>query len=64
MDLENVSSKNLNELEQTLTAFQLSLRKAGLQNDPLALSLQEFKRELEQLRRARFDASNPQYSGY
>ncbi|MFN8380247.1 MAG: hypothetical protein U0452_16430 [Anaerolineae bacterium] len=64
MQLENVSSKLINELEQLAQELQQVLRKAGLQNDPFAKALHDFEDELGQARRARFDAANSEYAGY
>lgn len=64
MNFDNVPNKNLNDIEQLLDALQAAMHKAGLKGEPINASLQEFKRELEQVRRARFDAANPQFSGY
>lgn len=64
MNLDHVTTKNLNDIEQLLDALQAAMHKAGLKGEPINVSLQEFKRELEQVRRARFDAANPQFSGY
>jgi hypothetical protein len=64
VNLENVSTKNLNDIEQLLVALQLAMHKAGIKGEPISASLQEFKNELEKVRRARFDAANPEFSGY
>ncbi len=64
MNLDTVSSKHLNELEGLVRELQLVMRKASLHNEPLAKSLHEFELELGQVRRARFDAANPEYIGY
>jgi len=64
VNLENVSSKNLNDIEQLLVSLQLAMHKAGIKGEPINASLQEFKNELEKVRRARFDALNPEFSGY
>ncbi|MBI1256236.1 MAG: hypothetical protein GC204_02085 [Chloroflexi bacterium] len=64
MNLETVSSKHLNELERLLREVQLVMRKAGLHNEPIAKSFYELEVEVGQVRRARFDAANPEYTGY
>jgi hypothetical protein len=64
MDLDTISAKHLNELEHSLRELLLVMRKAHLQNEPLAKSLHEFEFELGQIRRRRFDAANPEYTGY
>lgn len=64
MNLDHVSSKNLNDIEQLLVTLQLAMHKAGIKGEPINASLQEFKNVLEQVRRTRFDAANPEFSGY
>lgn len=64
MQLDTVSSKHINDLEQLVRELQVALRKAGLQNEPVSQTLHDFEVELGQARRARFDAANPQYVGY
>jgi len=64
MNLETVTPKHLNELEHLLRELLLVMRKANLQNEPIAKSLQDLELEVGQVRRARFDASNPEYTGY
>ncbi len=64
MDLNAVSPKHLNELEVMLRELLALMRKANLHDEPIAKSLQEFEHEVGQLRRARFDAANPEYTGY
>ena len=64
MDLESVSPKNLNELEHLLRELQVVMRKANLHNEPIAKALYEFEVQVGQMRRDRFDAANPEYSGY
>ena len=64
MNLETVSSKHLNELELLLRELQVVMRKANLHNEPIAKSIYELELEVGQTRRDRFDASNPEYTGY
>ena len=64
MQLDSVSSKHLNELEQSVRDLQLLMRKANLQNEPVAKAIHDFEIELGKARRARFDAANPEYIGY
>ena len=64
MNLETVSPKHLNEMEHLVRELLAVMRKASLQGEPLAKSLQEFEHEVGQVRRSRFDAANPEYSGY
>jgi hypothetical protein len=64
MNLENVSTKHLNELERLVTELQATMRKAGLHGEPIVASLYELEQQIGQARRARYDAANPEYSGY
>ncbi len=64
MNLETVSRKDLNEMERLSRDLLALLRKAKLQNEPLAESLHAFETELGNMRRERFDEVNPGYRGY
>jgi flagellar biosynthesis/type III secretory pathway chaperone len=64
MNLEPVSQKHLNELELHIRELLLLMRKANLHNEPIAKALYQFEVEVGQVRRDRFDAANPEYSGY
>jgi hypothetical protein len=64
MNLDNVSGKHLNEIERLLRELQVVMRRANLHNEPLAKSLQAFESEVGEERRTRFDAANPEYTGY
>ncbi len=64
MNLDHLSAKQLNEIEHLLRDLQVVMRKANLHNEPLAKSLQAFESEVGEERRARFDAANPEYTGY
>ena len=64
MNLENVSQKQLNKIEILTSELLVALRKAKLQDEPLAESLQLLEQELGDARRNRFDIANPEYRGY
>jgi hypothetical protein len=64
MNLEHVSQKQLGELERLTREMQDALRKAKLQDEPLLETLRLFEQELGELRRKRFDETNPEYRGY
>ena len=64
MQLDSISSKRLNEIEQSIRELQILMRKASLQNEPVAKAIHDFEVELGKARRARFDAANPEYIGY
>ncbi len=59
MDLDTVSTKHINELENLVKDLLTAMRKAKLQKDPLGEQLRQFEQELGDVRRQRFDAANP-----
>lgn len=61
MNLETISRKQLNDLEQQTRQLLASIRRAKLENNPLVEALQQLERELEQARHKRFDAVNSEY---
>jgi beta-galactosidase beta subunit len=64
VDLEPVSAKHLNELEQLVTQLLATMRKAKLTGDPIYTSLQAMEQTLGQSRRDRFDENHAEYVGY
>ena len=64
MNLETISRKQLNALEQQVRQLLLTIRSAKLQNDPLVEALKALAHELEQARCKRFDAVNSEYHTY
>ena len=64
MNFENVTQKQMNELELLVRDLLAAMRKAKLQNEPLEESLRLFEQELEDVRRKRFDKANPEYHTY
>jgi hypothetical protein len=64
MNLETISQKQLNELEHCVRALLDTMRKAKIQNDPLAESLRSLEQELGEARRERFDSVNSEYQSY
>lgn len=64
MNFETVSQKHMNELELLVRELLAVMRKAKIQNEPLEESLHLFEQELEDARRLRFDAANPEYHTY
>jgi hypothetical protein len=64
MNLENISPKQLSELESLLKELLAVMRKAKLQNEPLAEAARSLESELGRVRRERFDAANPEYRGF
>jgi hypothetical protein len=64
MDFNSVGQKDLNELERLARELLLALRKAKLHNEPLGEALRAFEIEVGEVRRTRFDESNPEYHSY
>ncbi len=64
MNLETVSQKHLNILEQQVGQLMVTLRKTKLQNAPLLEALQQADLELQQFRRARFDVTDSEFGSY
>ena len=64
MNLEPVSSKHINELEQLVTQLLATMRNAKLNEDPVYASLQALEQNLGQSRRDRFDETHAEYSSY
>ena len=64
MNLETVSRKYLNDLEQQTRQLLGTMRRAKLQDEPLFDSLQKLARELERVRHERFDEANSEYHTY
>jgi septal ring factor EnvC (AmiA/AmiB activator) len=64
MNLEHVSQKQIVEIERLVGELLASLRKSKIQHETLTQSLQDFQKELGNLRRERFDAANPEYHSY
>jgi hypothetical protein len=64
MDLETVSQKHVNELEQLVKELLITMRKARLHTEPLAENLRLFEQQLGDIRRKRFDEANPEYLVY
>lgn len=64
MDLDPVSPKHINELEQQITQILKTMRTAKLQQHPLYAGLQELEQELAEARRGLYDKKDSKYSGY
>jgi hypothetical protein len=64
MSIETLSDKDLQELERLTRELIAVLRKAKMNDQPLAEMLYELETRAGNLRRERFDSSNPQYDGY
>jgi hypothetical protein len=64
MDLDSLTPKHSNELEQMITNLLKTMRSAKLQNLPVYAALQELEQELGEARRNRYDKNNSKYIGY
>lgn len=64
MNLENVSSKTINTMEQLVNQLLETMRKAKLNDDPSYAVLQKMGQELGKVRRDRFDQKHSEYSDY
>jgi hypothetical protein len=61
---QSLSQKQLSELETQAINLLVTLRKAKMNNHPVALLLKELEQELGEVRRERFDAVNSDFAGY
>jgi hypothetical protein len=59
-NLETISRKQRNDLEQQVRQLLATMRKAKLENDSLVEALKQMEHDLEQIRRTSFDATNPE----
>ncbi len=64
MDLESISIKHTNDLEQSVTTILKTMRLAKLQEHPIYEALQEFEQELGKARQSRFDDTDKEFQGY
>lgn len=64
MNLENVTDKQLQEIERLARELGMALRQAKLQEEPLAHELHQLELEAGKIRRERYDGANSQYRGY
>jgi hypothetical protein len=64
MNLENISQKHRNDLEQQTRQLLVTIRRAKLENTALIEALEALELKLEQDRREMFDASNSEYQSY
>jgi hypothetical protein len=64
MELGNISPKNCNELEQTITHLLKVMRNSKLNDSALYGELQALEQALGDLRRTRYDEKNSKFVGY
>lgn len=61
---DDVTGKQLNELERCVRDLLSAMKKSKLMDNPLVEPLKELEQELGKVRRARFDVKNPEYKGF
>lgn len=64
MDIDSISPKHCNELEQMITQILKTMRSAKMQDLPAYLELQKLEQALGELRRNRYDEKNSKFVGY
>lgn len=64
MELNDIPTKRINELEQMTAQLLKTMRSSQLHRSDLYASLQEFEQQLGEKRRSEFDENNSTYPGY
>ena len=64
MNLEAITRKQSNDLEQQIRQLMVTMRKARLHESSYFESLQTLAQELEKVRHEQFDDTNSEYSSY
>ena len=64
METDQLSTKQINELEQQITQLLKLMRVAKLSTLPVYADIQALENELAEIRRKRFDNNNSEYAGY
>ena len=64
MELDTVSQKHINKLEQMTNQLLQTMRIAKLQHLQVYTALQDLERYLSAERRSRFDEKDSRYEGY
>ncbi len=64
MNLESLTTQQLNEMERLLTELTKLMKQAKLTDDPLYATLRELKSAAGDLRVKRFDEDNPKFKEY
>ena len=64
MDLDTVSLKLCNQLEQQITEILRTMRSARMHKHPLYEALEKFEQELAYTRRKQYDESHTEFSNY
>lgn len=64
MNLEAMSPKQISDIEQQVSRLIHDMRKAKLNEEPIYALLQQFEKELSEIRQRRFDEKHSKYSSY
>ena len=64
MNLETISRKQLNDLEQQAKQLLVTIQKAKLENTSLIEALQQLEHDLGEARRTQFDSINTEFHTY
>jgi hypothetical protein len=64
MNLETISRKQLNDLEQQTKQLLGTIQKAKLENTPLIEALKQLEHDLGEARREQFDSINSEFHTY
>lgn len=64
MDIERVSDRHINKLEQEVSQLLKTMRNAKLSHLPIYDDLYTLEQELAKARQRRFDSGNTEYQGY
>lgn len=64
MNVEHITPKHVNELEQLVRQLLVGMRKAKFHDDVLVEALRQLEAELGKARRAQFDTNNREYQGF
>ena len=64
MNLESLTKKQLNELERCVQELLSVMRKTRISDEALVEPLKVLEEKLGEVRRERFDETNPEYRGY
>ena len=64
MNLDTISRKQLNDMEQQVKQLLGTIKRAKLENEPLVEALQQLEQELEEARHEQFDAINSEFHTY
>lgn len=64
MNLDTLSNKQLQSIEQAALELLTLLRQAKVKDDPILEALRQLEQETGRVRRERFDVANPEFRGY